>query len=76
MCRKTAEDTINSEPLSDELPEMPSLDEVSTMAESIDNAAANQAEDEVPVEDTAENFNCRSCRRNCCRARASRRNIF
>ena len=52
--QETAEDTINSEPLSDELPEMPSLDEVSTMAESIDNAAANQAEDEVPVEDTAE----------------------
>lgn len=52
--QETAEDTINSEPLSDELPEMPSLDEVSTMAESIDNAAENQAEDEVPVEDTAE----------------------
>ena len=52
--QETAEDTINSEPLSDELPEMPSLDEVSTMAESIDNAATNQAEDEVPVEDTAE----------------------
>lgn len=55
---ETAEDTINSEPLSDELPEMPSLDEVSTMAESIDNAAENQAENqaenEVPVEDTAE----------------------
>lgn len=52
--QETAEDTISSEPLSDELPEMPSLDEVSTMAESIDNAAENQAEDEVPVEDTAE----------------------
>lgn len=52
--QETAEDTISSEPLSDELPEMPSLDEVSTMAESIDNAAANQAEDEVHVEDTAE----------------------
>lgn len=52
--QETAEDTISSEPLSDELPEMPSLDEVSTMAESIDNAAANQAENEVPVEDTAE----------------------
>lgn len=52
--QEAAEDTISSEPLSDELPEMPSLDEVSTMAESIDNAAENQAENEVPVEDTAE----------------------
>jgi len=52
--QETAEDTINSEPLSDELPEMPSLDEVSTMAESIDNAAESPVEDEVPVEDTAE----------------------
>lgn len=52
--QETAEDTINSEPLSDELPEMPSLDEVSTMAESIDNAAESSVEDEVPVEDTAE----------------------
>ena len=58
--QETAEDTINSEPLSDELPEMPSLDEVSTMAESIDNAAANQAEDEVPVEDTAETLTAES----------------
>lgn len=52
--QEAAEDTINSEPLSDELPEMPSLDEVSTMAESIDNAAESPVEDEVPVEDTAE----------------------
>ena len=52
--QETAEDTINSEPLSDELPEMPSLDEVSTMAESIDNAAESPVEDEVPVEDTSE----------------------
>lgn len=49
-----AEDTANNGSAADELPEMPSLDEVSAMAESIDTADEQPAEENIePV--TAEN---------------------
>lgn len=50
------EDTFDNEQTADALPEMPSLDEFSTMADSIDTAAESAVEEIEPVENIAEPF--------------------
>lgn len=52
IAAETAEETVI--PAVDELPEMPSLEEMSTMAESIDTAEENPVEDMTAEEETIE----------------------